>query len=966
MTTVSAFSQTKNIVVSGRIMEGDTNQPAVQANIQLLSLPDSTFVTGIASSTNGNFTLPAVPAGRYVMKTTYIGYLPNLTPLQLTESRTAYNVGTVTMKVDAVLLSEVAVTAAAPQVSVSADSLIFNASAYRTPEGAMLEELVRKIPGAEIDESGNVKINGKDITKLLVNGKEFFGGDISTGLKNLPVDMVEKLKTYERQSDNARITGIDDGEEEQVLDLTVKKGMNQGWFGNADAAVGTEDRFSSRLMVNRFNDNQQLTIMGSANNTGNQGFFGGGGGARFGSNMGLSTPKMGGASFAFENDKLQLGGSLRYNGNRSDIQNRTATENSDVSAIYFSNSNSTQLNRNHSVNAQIRLEWKIDSLTTFLFRPNFSWREQDNLSNSNNGSFNGNPLDLVDNPNDYLDLGALANDPLQAIRVNTSNRGSRSDGDNISANASFQLNRRLSDNGRNISLEGDFSYGNNKSNQYTENTMRFQYMPNDSINNTYVTTPTKNISYELELSYSEPLAPSTYLQFRYQFEYSRSESDRRTYDMDLADANWNIDAPLPPSYPTYLVDSLGQYAKYDNYNHQASVSLLFNKTNYRLSAGLDFRPQSSRMSYVKNRLDTVVTRNVFNFAPNIDFRYRFSNTTQLRFNYRGRPSQPSMENLLDVTDYSNPLSIRKGNPGLKPSFAHSARFNFDTYNAERQQGIFSNFNFTATQNSISNSTQYDHATGVSTIRPMNINGNWNVFGMFGFTSALKNKNFTVGTFSNASYNNNVNYLFDRTIMADLKNTSTTLTLSERINGAYRNSWFEFGLNGSINYSFQKNKLQPQLDMEPYTFAIGANTQFMMPWGMTFTTNMTNQARRGYSDPSMNRNEWIWNAQLSQTFLKGSATVTLEAYDILKQQLNISNQYNNGVKTTTQYNAINNYFMVHFVYRLNIFGGGGRGQQDGPGGFRGPGGTPPTGGYGAPPAGFRPGGMGGGMGGGMRR
>ena len=175
------------------------------------------------------------------------------------------------------MLAEAVVTAEAPQVQVVEDTLVYTSSAYRTPEGAMLEELVKKLPGAEIDDEGNVKINGKDLSKIMVDGKEFFGGDVKTGLKNLPVDMIEKLKTYDKKSDLARITGIDDGEEETVLDLTVKKGMNQGWFGNADVAGGTEDRYMGRFMLNRFVDKTQVSVVGSANNVNDQGFSGGGG-----------------------------------------------------------------------------------------------------------------------------------------------------------------------------------------------------------------------------------------------------------------------------------------------------------------------------------------------------------------------------------------------------------------------------------------------------------------------------------------------------------------------------------------------------------------------------------------------------------------------------------------------------------------------------------------------------------------
>lgn len=301
--TLSVFAQTKNITVSGRLVEDDTKAPAAQATIQLLLLPDSAYVTGAASSENGAFTLPKVRGGKYVMKVSYIGYKTKYVPLQLTASAPNKRLGTLTLESDAIMLAEAVIVAEAPQVQVVEDTVAFNSSAYRTPEGAMLEELVKKLPGAEVDDDGNVKINGKDISKIMVDGKEFFGGDVKTGLKNLPVDMIEKLKTYDKKSDLARITGIDDGEEETVLDLTVKKGMNKGVFGNIDLAGGTKDRYMDRAMVNYFYDKTQVSLIAGANNVNDQGFSGGGGGPRWRRNNGLTATKELGLNFATEKEK---------------------------------------------------------------------------------------------------------------------------------------------------------------------------------------------------------------------------------------------------------------------------------------------------------------------------------------------------------------------------------------------------------------------------------------------------------------------------------------------------------------------------------------------------------------------------------------------------------------------------------------------------------------------------------------
>ncbi len=947
VTTLSAFSQTKNITVSGRVVE-DTKEPAIQATVQLLSLPDSVQASGTATTSQGYFTLPKVSAGKYVLKVSYIGFKSQYLPMHLYATTTAKNVGTLTLETDAVMLAEAVVTAEAPQVQVVEDTLVYNSSAYRTPEGAMLEELVKKLPGAEIDDEGNVKINGKDLSKIMVDGKEFFGGDVKTGLKNLPVDMIEKLKTYDKKSDLARITGIDDGEEETVLDLTVKKGMNQGWFGNADLAGGTEDRYMGRFMLNRFVDKTQVSVVGSANNVNDQGFSGGGGGPRWRRNNGLTATKMLGVNFATQTDKLELGGSARYNYQDGDIASIGSTEDFLPDGNSYSNSNSRQRNKNKNFNADFRLEWKPDSMTNIIFRPNFSYGKTDNLSGSESGTFNADPYSLVTDPNNWLNLEKILNpddDLLRSVRINATNSGSLSDNKSVSTDATLQLNRKLNDKGRNVTFRGRFGYTNNDNNQYTESETHYFKLMNylqtgDSvlIRNQYIATPTKNYNYSAQLTYSEPIARATFLQFSYQFQYKYSESDKTTYDLQ-GFPDWGLSTLLPTGYEEHVVDSLGKYAEYRYYNHDASVSLRSIREKYQLSAGMSFQPQHSVLSYKRGDYMIDTTRNVFNFAPNLDLRIRFSKVSQLRMTYRGRSSQPSMENLLPIVDNSNPQNVRIGNPGLKPSFTHNMRFFYNTYNAEKQRGIMSHVNFSATQNSISNSRVYNSETGGWTTTPKNINGNWNAFGMFGFNTALPNKKYTINSFSNANYQNYVAYLTSGkgADAVERKNTTTNLTLGERLNAAYRNDWFEFGLNGSISYSIEKDKLTPDNNQEPYTFSYGANTQISMPWNMTLSTNIANQSRRGYTDSSMNRNELIWNAQLSQTFLKGNATVSFEMYDILKKQSNISRSLTASGRSVYEYNGVNSYCMLHFIYRLNIFGSkAARERMQGRRGFGGPG------------------------------
>ena len=929
ISTTLSFAQSQGrVTVTGTVLDKEDDSPVMQATVQLLSLPDSTMAAGNVTNNNGRFSLQVRP-GKYVLKVSYVGYLSYLKQYQLTASKSTVNVGKIALASDAIMLKEAVVTAEAPQVTVSGDTLGYNTSAYRTPEGAMLEELVKKIPGAEVDDDGNVKINGKEVKKLLVDGKEFFGGDVKTGLQNLPVDMVEKINSYDRQSDNARITGIDDGEEETVLDLKVKKGMNQGWVGNLDGGIGTEDRYSASANVNRFSshgdNSSQFSMIGRINNVNDQ-RFGGGGGPRWRRNNGLTTSKELGFNYAMESKKVEFGASVRYNYRDNDVLSLGQVENIllNTSNKSYVNSNNASRNKNQNFFGHLRLEWRPDSMTTFFMRGGMSWGDTDSRSNALSATYNADPFAIVTNPYLYLGFDGESDEDLDAVRVNASNSGSLSESNSLSANLNMQLTRKLNDEGRNITLRALGSYGDNESERFSNNMTRYyadgMITEEDTIRR-YIHTPTNNYNVGAEVSYSEPIADRVYLQFSYRFQYGYSESDNSTYNLPFG---WVLSDGLPGQFSQHQSEWLdpeqSKYAEYKKYNHDARFTFRVNRETWRLSAGMAFRPQNTKLSYKKGEYAVDTTRNVFNFSPEVDFRYQPQKQTQLRFTYRGRSSDPSMENLLPITDNSNPLDIRTGNPGLKPSFSHNMGLHFNTFNMDAQRGIFSALNGSFTQNAISNIRKYNESTGGWTTMPENINGNWNLWGMFGINTALKsNKKFTVGSFTNAGFNNHVGYLTVGEMKDAKKNTTTSLSLGERINGTYRNNWLEIGLNGSLNYTFEKDKLNPENNQEPYMFSYGGNLQFYTPWNMTISTNMTNQARRGYSDTSMNRNELIWNAQVAQSFLKGALTLSFEWNDILKEQSNITSSYSSTGKTVYTYNGINSYGMIRVIYRFNIFG-----------------------------------------------
>lgn len=935
------FSQGRTYrgTISGTVVDADDKMPVTQATIQVLSPKDSTMIAGNVTDMDGKFAINT-RFGKYLLKVSFVGYKTVFRDVEISRQKPKFNSGNIELSSDAIMLEGAVVVGQAPEVTAVDDTLVYNSSAYRVPEGSALEELVKKLPGAEIDDNGKITINGKEISKIMLDGKEFFADDPNIALKNLPVNIIDKLRTYEKQSDMAKATGIQDGEEETVLDLTVKPGMNKGWFGNADVAGGTHDRYSGKVLMNRFYEGNQFTVIGSSNNVNDNGFPGGGGGGWWGQN-GLNTIHTAGFNFATETKKWQNNGSVNFNIKDSDIRSKSASEtfvSNNTSS--FTNERNLQNNRNLNLTADFRIEWNPDTTTMMLLRPRFQYGDSDNETNSNTYTFNQDPgystdeLIEADEKNDGLTQLV----PEENI-INSIIRNSLSRSNSLTYGASLMYNKRLRKAGRNITLRGYFNYTDSESEQFsTSETNYFQMTTPDEqqdILNRYITTPTKSYNYSARISYSEPIRKNMFLQFSYNFQYRRNTSDNSTYDMPN---EWTVPQGLAGDINGTRNDSLSKSAAYEYYNHQVDVSYRWITEKSQLNLGLSFQPQNTELDYKKGELDTVCIRKVFNFTPTLDYRYRFSKTSQLRIDYRGRSSQPSMTDLLPIEDNTDPLNIRQGNPNLKPSFTNTLRINYNTFNMETQKGCMAFFTYSNTLNSISNRRTYNEETGGYVTKPENINGNWNIFGVVGGNIALKNKKYTINTFTNTRYSNMVSYISSKeeTTNSD-KNITKQLNLGERLRGTYRTDWWEISLNGSINYMHSRNSYRSSGNMDTYQFSYGGSTNVNLPWNMSISTDLSQNSRRGYADASMNRDELLWNAQISQNFLKGkAATVSVQFYDILKNRSNISRVISSAMRSDSEYNSIYSYCMVHFIYRLNLFGGGQGGRPMGGPGFGPPG------------------------------
>ncbi len=980
----------QKVTVSGVVMDGSLSEPMPGASVVLLQPKDSVQAAGVSTDLEGKFKLPAVKAGNYILRISFIGFQSYYRNITLSKGNKSINLGEITLQEDSKILKEAEVTAKLAQVEMSADTFIFNAEAFRLPEGSALEDLVKKLPGAEIDDAGNIKINGKSVSKIMVDGKEYFQNDTKMAMKNLPSKLIKKLKSYDKKSDYSRITGIDDGEEETVLDLSVKKGMKDGWVGNIDGAYGTEDRYSAKFNVNRFMDNKFLSVIGSRNNVNDFGGRWGGGG------NGITTSTMGGVTFAWENGKpeytaglLKMGGNVRYGSSDSKSESRTNSEMFlPTGASQFSNSKSHGTNWNQNINANFRLEWFPDSMTNILFRPNFSHSNGNSYSNNRSVTFNKSPFDagLTDPVEQYKTMS-----DAEGIRVNGNERLNSGNNYNNNVNGELQINRRLFVPGRNITLNlrGDYSKSDNES--YSRSVVKY-YQRGGEMDADYQNTmsPSKNYSALGRISYTEPILKGTVVQVSYEGQYRFQDSDREmmVYNelekaleekgltdvtaLDLYNGTYNgLD------FSNYGIDFTqlerdamnSQYATYKEFNQNVNLMLRHTSTfengqELRFNAGVNWQPQRTDMEYDKRGIHIDTVRHIQNWAPRFNVRWKISNTSQLRIRYNGNMSQPSMTNLIEVMDNSNPLYISTGNAGLKSSWNDRFNLDYNNYITEKQMGWNFNANANVNRRSISNATLYDTSSGISYSRPMNIDGGWNAGTWMGFNTALgPKKYFNLNVNLNLSHSRNVGYIstdldegaaqfitptidlsglfryMDENNLLKKSNTKST-GIGDNIRLNFRNDLLELGVNAGMNYQHARNDMQKQGNRDTWFYNYGGNVVINMPWDMQFSSDISQQSRRGYDDATMNTDELIWNAQLSQNFLKSkNATVSVQWYDILRERSSINRNYSATNRSDTWTNAIHSYVMVHFIYRFNLLGNketrqAGWGGQGGPGGWGG--------------------------------
>jgi len=910
--------------ITGRVIDNE-GEPMMRATVRLLSSRDSSVVKGALTNDNGAFRLVDVTAGRYILETSYTGYAPVHKTVTMSSKNLA--LGSITLSEDAIMLKGTTVVGVRPAVKVMEDTVEFTADSYKVQPNAVVEDLLKRLPGVEVDSEGKITANGKEVTKILIDGKEFFSDDPKVASKNLPVNMVEKLQVVDRKSDLARLTGVDDGEEETVINLTVKKNMQNGWFGTAEAGYGTDSRYKGSFNVNRFWNGNQFTILGGINNVNDLGFTDGGSRfRRFGGTKGINTSQVLGINFNVGNDEIfRVGGDVMYSHSSRRTQTRQERQYLFADSTSYLSSQTAARDKGHNLRADFRIQWKPDSFNTLEFRPNISLNYNDAYSASTSET--------------------NAGDALRTPVTRSVNRSS-------SSGHSFEFGGRLifshtfrSRPGRRLSVMLNYSTANVRETSETYAWNKFFLLDDDvDLYDQYANDHTWNNRIQSRLTWTEPIGNvrnGNFIEAAYSFSYRWNNADKLTYDHPIEFPDGTDGEPAIGSELIFNADLSNRFRN-DYMNQEIRLGYKHVSKTQNLNAGLSLVPQSSRSENLIDNAKSIPTRSVWNFAPFLRYRWKVSKTRSLNIRYQGRSSQPSMTQLQPVADMSDPLNIIVGNPGLDPTFTHNINIRFQDFNSEAQRSIMAMLMANVTQNSIISRTSFDPTTGGRTTTYENVNGVWNVHAMNLISLPLRNRSFSFTNHLMLSYNHSVGF------NNELRNNSSNFNVSLSPGLAFRPDNLSLELRPNYRLQYVTNSVQTAANRTVHTYGGTFYGQYYTPFGLVLATDLNYYATSGYSSGYDTR-QWNWNASIAYQFLRDrSATVTVSAYDILNQTSQISRTVTANYIDDTWTNSLGRYVMVSFSYKFNTFGKGKQPEDRNnrgfhPGGDRRPMGPPPGGG-----------------------
>ncbi|MBR6043243.1 MAG: outer membrane beta-barrel protein [Paludibacteraceae bacterium] len=929
--TFAASAQ--KVTIRGSVLDRDNQEAVAYADVVAYLADDTTGKTADVGITDekGAFTLE-LGSGTYRVEVEYLGYKKSTQKLTVTGETATQNMRTIRLRPDAEMLEGAVVVAKAIAVQTKADTVEYNATAVKVPEGSNVEALLKKLPGAQISSDGKITVNGKEIKKILVNGKEFFSDDPQIALKNLPANIVEKIKSYDKQSDEARLTGMDDNDEEGVLDLKIKKGMMQGWMGTVKGGAGstiTQDiegdriRYDASVLLNRFDENQQISLIGQGNNINQQGYSERGGGPK-GSGNGINSTAMTGLNYVKDKNKIKYGGNAQYGFSKNDSKKKTLTDYKHKSLR--DSVITTEHRKRHNFGLDFQTEWKPTSLTTFQFRPNanYSKTEMDRDKqawNYSNRSLTGKSKTGTNTQNENLNLGGT----LRYVQQFSAKKG------------------------RNLSVSTRINYSKShttKDDNSLFNTLEGQkQLPRHTLDNGH------NESYNATAAFTEPVSSHHLMQLRYTFNYRNAHQSDYTYDStDSLEAQ---------------IDSICSDVRNYYTGHEMELNLQGKFTKLKYKVGFNWAPQRSTSTDAYRMLRGATDNKLGgewqtnNFAPNLMLRYQFDKKHSLMLRYRGQASAPNIEYLQQYIDISDPLDLQMGNEDLKPTYTNRLNLRYNNYFSEMQSNLSANASFSNTMNEIGNEIRFDStALGTRKItQKKNIDGfgSWNANAFVTYNTPLPNTPFSLQANTQGSLNNKVGFVYNDDKGQSEENNTFTRGFNQKLVATYSKDAYDISLFSSYGFSRKRDKLKQksQKSNNPYEdFSIGGSLSVSLPWKLTLGSDFSYTNYKGYDGLNSNeRNKHVWNAEISRNIFKNNAgNVCLRWVDILNDTRTTSvNETGVSTVESTELWSLGSYFMVYFTYKFNSFGNSAQQEKKGPGSFDfGPGGPRPREGFGGGP------------------